>query len=64
MKLPDFVPADTQPSDVTIGPGDNDANAYDKNVKWGQDSAQAAYILLRRPFRIMAAAKRMLPSNA
>ena len=59
--LPPFLRAATAPHDVTIAAGDDDATALDKTVGWGKDSAQNAYILLRRPFRIMAAAKRMLP---
>jgi hypothetical protein len=58
--LPDFIPATTQPTGFSIGPGTNDANTADKNVVWGHDSAQAAYILLRRPFRIMVHASRMV----
>jgi hypothetical protein len=59
-RIPDFLPALTQPNDVSIQNGDNDADIFDKNVQWGKDSAQAAYILLRRPFRIMVHADRML----
>jgi hypothetical protein len=59
--LPPFLLAEATPHDVTIAPGDNDATALDHTVTWRQDSAQNAYILLRRPFRIMASAKRMLP---
>ena len=58
--LPDFIPATTQPTGYSIGPGTNDANTADKNIHWGNDSAQAAYILLRRPFRIMVHASRMV----
>lgn len=58
--LPDFIPATTQPTGVTIGPGTNDGNTGDHSVVWGSDSAQAAYILLRRPFRIMVHASRMI----
>jgi hypothetical protein len=59
--IPDFVPATIQPSDVKIlTKGDNDADGYDHNVYWAKDSAQAAYILLRRPFRIMVHADRMI----
>jgi hypothetical protein len=58
--LPDFIPAMTQPTDYSIGPGTNDANVADKDIHWGNDSAQAAYILLRRPFRIMVHASRMV----
>ena len=59
--LPPFLRAAATPNDVAIKAGDNDATALDSSVTWGKDSAQNAYILLRRPFRIMAAAKRMLP---
>ncbi|MFM0330094.1 hypothetical protein [Paraburkholderia strydomiana] len=58
--LPDFIPATTQPTGYSIGPGTNDANTADKDIHWGNDSAQAAYILLRRPFRIMVHATRMV----
>ena len=58
--LPDFIPATTQPTDYSIGPGTDDANTTDKTIHWGSDSAQAAYILLRRPFRIMVHASRMV----
>jgi hypothetical protein len=58
--LPDFIPATTEPTDYSIGPGTNDANTADKGIHWGNDSAQAAYILLRRPFRIMIHASRMV----
>jgi hypothetical protein len=61
VTLPPFLLAKSSPSDVSLGPGDNDADAADATVAWGKDSAQNAYILLRRPFRIMAAARRMLP---
>ncbi len=60
--LPPFLRAAAAPHDVAIAAGDDDATALDKSVTWGKDSAQNAYILLRRPFRIMASAKRMLPS--
>jgi hypothetical protein len=58
--LPDFIPATTQPTGYSIGPGTNDANTADKHIHWGNDSAQAAYILLRRPFRVMVHASRMV----
>jgi hypothetical protein len=60
LTLPDFIPATTQPGSFPIGPGTNDANNSDHTVQWGKDSAQAAYILLRRPFRIMVHASRMV----
>jgi hypothetical protein len=60
--LPPFLLAAAAPHDVTIADGDNDATALDRTIDWGKDSAQNAYILLRRPFRIIASAKRMLPS--
>lgn len=57
-QLPDFVPPTTPPSDVQVSIA-NEQN--DVNVNWGQDAAQTAYILLRRPFRILVHAQRMLP---
>jgi hypothetical protein len=59
--LPDFIPATIQPtSEYLIGLGTNAANTKDQQVQWGADGAQAAYILLRRPFRIMVHATRMV----
>jgi hypothetical protein len=55
--LPAFVPATTQPHHVTISSSEPD----DLAVEWGKDSAQAAAIMLRVPFRIMVHADRMLP---
>jgi hypothetical protein len=60
--LPDFIPATTEPTGYSIGPGTDDANTADHSVQWGRDSAQCAYILLRRPFRIMVHASRMVPN--
>ena len=61
MTIPNFIPATKQPNDVSIlHPGDNPANDLDSGIQWGKDSAQAAYILLRRPFRIMVHASRMM----
>jgi len=57
-QLPDFVPPETPPSDVQVSIA-HEQN--DVNVNWGQDAAQTAYILLRRPFRILVHARRMLP---
>jgi hypothetical protein len=58
--IPDFVPDSKQPThvDVSIGNEENDVN-----VKWAQDAAQSAYILMRRPFRILVHAKRMIPGQ-
>jgi hypothetical protein len=60
--VPAFVPATAQPVNYTIGPGTDAANAGDAGIQWGNDSAQAAYILFRRPYRIMVHASRMLPN--
>jgi hypothetical protein len=60
--VPAFVPAIVQPTNYTIGPGTDAANASDKHVAWGNDAAQAAYILYRRPYRIMVHASKMLPN--
>lgn len=59
--VPAFVPATAQPSNYKIGPGTDAANTGDAAIQWGNDSAQAAYILFRRPYRIMVHASRMLP---
>jgi hypothetical protein len=60
--VPAFVPATAQPANYKIGPGTDAANAGDAGIQWGSDSAQAAYILFRRPYRIMVHAGRMLPN--
>lgn len=57
--IPDFLPATQQPKDVDVSIAHEE---IDVNVKWGQDAAQAAYILLRRPFRMLVHAKRMIPN--
>jgi len=59
--VPAFVPATAQPVNYAIGPGTDAANAGDAAIRWGNDSAQAAYILFRRPYRIMVHASKMLP---
>jgi hypothetical protein len=57
VQLPNFLKASVQPVDVgTLSGADDQAN------KWGQNSAQTAYILLRMPFRILVHADLMLPS--
>jgi hypothetical protein len=58
-KLPDFLSPNQQPTGTAIV---NDVNdPYDTNNKWGVNSAQTAYILLRLPFRILIQASLMLP---
>jgi hypothetical protein len=52
-----FLSAAAQPSSVTI------ADEPDKSNKWGTDSAQIAFITLRRPTRIAIHAETMLPSR-
>ncbi len=55
-QLPAFLSGAVQPSDLgTL----NDID--DQNNKWGQNSAQTAYILLRMPFRILMHATLLLP---
>ena len=42
----------------------NDAdNPDDASNRWGVNSAQTAYILLRLPFRILIHAERMIPPS-
>ncbi len=57
--LPAFLPVGVQPHGVNIVAGPDNQN--DKNNAWGKDSAQTAYITLRRPFRIAVHAETMLP---
>ena len=57
VQLPNFLKASVQPVDVGTLSG-----ADDQKNKWGQNSAQTAYILLRMPFRILVHADLMLPS--
>ncbi len=67
-QVPDFLSPATQPVRVTIPPGGGDPDAPDyspddPNNKWGVNSAQTAYILLRLPFRILIHADLMLPPS-
>jgi len=60
--VPAFVPATVQPTNYKIGLGTDAGNKGDANIAWGKDAAQAAYILFRRPYRIMVHASKMLPN--
>jgi hypothetical protein len=59
--LPSFLLASQQPSGTAIV-SDAD-NPEDANNRWGVNSAQTAYILLRLPFRILIHASLMLPPS-
>jgi hypothetical protein len=56
--LPDFLSPNSAPTGVAIPAGGDDANN-----KWGANSAQTAYILLRLPFRVLIHAELMLPPS-
>jgi len=61
VTLPNFLSPSADPGAIAIA---NDAeNPDDTNNKWGVNSAQTAYILLRLPFRILIHADLMLPSS-
>jgi hypothetical protein len=57
-QVPDFLSPNLPPSRINIGGADN---PDDPNNRWGVNSAQTAYILLRSPFRILKHADLMLP---
>jgi hypothetical protein len=57
--LPAFLTAKQQPTGTAIVSDTNDPD--DTHNKWGVNSAQTAYILLRLPFRILIQATDMLP---
>ncbi len=59
--VPAMLRAATQPSRVAIAAGADNPN--DGANKWGVNSAQTAYILLRLPFRILIHADSMLPAQ-
>jgi hypothetical protein len=60
LAIPDFIPARTAPVDVNVSVA-HEQN--DVNVAWTRDAAQSAYILLRRPFRLMVHASRLIPKQ-
>jgi hypothetical protein len=65
-QVPDFLSPSVQPVRVAIPSdgGDPKARNYnpaDAKNKWGVNSAQTAYILLRLPFRVLIHADLMLP---
>lgn len=57
--IPDILSPHTSPSRIAIAA--DVYNPYDPNNKWGVNSAQTAYILLRLPFRVLINADLMLP---
>jgi hypothetical protein len=59
VTLPAFLSPATQPKRTAIV--SDASNPEDANNKWGQNSAQTAYVLLRMPFRILIHADMMLP---
>jgi len=66
---PPVLPASSQPTNV-IGPvldppsPDQPDNPGDPDNHWGQDAAQTAFILLRRPVRVAVHARTMLPPES
>jgi len=58
--VPDFLAPSLTPARVAINGADN---PDDPANRWGVNSAQTAYILLRLPFRILIHADLMLPSS-
>jgi hypothetical protein len=59
--VPDILSPTTSPARTAIAADVN--NPYDPNNKWGVNSAQTAYILLRLPFRVLIHADLMLPTQ-
>jgi hypothetical protein len=59
--VPDFLAAGPTPTRVSITA--DSENPDDLANRWGVNSAQTAYILLRLPFRILIHADLMLPSS-
>jgi hypothetical protein len=59
VTLPAFLSPATQPQRIAIVSDASDPE--DANNKWGQNSAQTAYVLLRMPFRVLIHADMMLP---
>jgi hypothetical protein len=57
--LPDFLKPGVQPQRTAIV--SDASNPEDADSRWGQNSAQTAYVLLRMPFRILIHADMMLP---
>ncbi len=57
--LPDFLSPGAQPQRTAIVSDTSDPE--DADNKWGVNSAQTAYVLLRMPFRILIHADMMLP---
>jgi hypothetical protein len=59
--VPDFLSPGLTPVRTSIVADAGDLN--DPANKWGVNSAQTAYILLRLPFRILIHADNMLPAS-
>lgn len=59
--VPDFLSPSLTPVRTAIVADANDPD--DPANKWGVNSAQTAYVLLRLPFRILIHADRMLPTS-
>jgi hypothetical protein len=59
VTLPAFLSPATQPQRTAIV--SDASNPEDASNKWGQNSAQTAYVLLRMPFRVLIHADMMLP---
>jgi hypothetical protein len=59
--IPDFLASGLSPTRLAIAA--DAENPDDPANRWGVDSAQTAYILLRLPFRILIHADLMLPSS-
>jgi hypothetical protein len=57
--LPDFLKPGVQPQRTAIV--SDASNPEDADNRWGQNSAETAYVLLRMPFRILIHADMMLP---
>ncbi|WP_433971139.1 hypothetical protein [Tunturiibacter lichenicola] len=59
--VPDILSPSISPARTAIAADANNPN--DPNNKWGVNSAQTAYILLRLPFRVLIHADLMLPTQ-
>jgi hypothetical protein len=59
VTLPAFLSPATQPQRTAIV--SDSSNPEDADNKWGQNSAQTAYVLLRMPFRVLIHTDMMLP---
>jgi hypothetical protein len=67
VQLPDFLSPGLSPTGVSLATAptpDGDYDPDDINNKWGVNSAQTAYILLRLPYRILIHADLMLPPKS